>query len=102
MTPGNRDGGFAHARALHAGRAAVTTGEAPALPPIAAPACGRWAAHDAIFPVGFSDRLGETFADLDLAIRPGVGHDPHREAPDLAAGEIAAFFAGRFAAEGAA
>jgi pimeloyl-ACP methyl ester carboxylesterase len=35
------------------------------------------------------------FTDLDLAMFEGVGHFPHREAPDAAAAMIAAFFAGR-------
>jgi pimeloyl-ACP methyl ester carboxylesterase len=96
LKPGNLDGGFAHYRASHAGRVAVMSGTAPALPPITVPACVRWAAHDFIFPPSFSDRLGETFADLDLAILPGVGHFPHREDPDLAAREIGAFFSRRF------
>ena len=41
----------------------------------------------------WTDRLGETFSDLDLALFPGVGHFPHREDPDRAAAEIAGFFA---------
>ncbi len=36
--------------------------------------------------------LGETFTNLDLAMFPDVGHFPHREDPDRAAAEIAAFF----------
>ncbi|MGU3541298.1 alpha/beta hydrolase, partial [Methylobacterium sp. A54F] len=32
------------------------------------------------------------FSDLDLAPFRGVGHFPHREAPEAAAEEIAAFF----------
>jgi pimeloyl-ACP methyl ester carboxylesterase len=67
-------------------------GEAPALPPITVPACIRWAEHDPLFPYAWTDRLGETFADLDLAMFPGAGHFPHREDPDRAAAEIAAFF----------
>jgi pimeloyl-ACP methyl ester carboxylesterase len=33
-----------------------------------------------------------TFSNLDLAMFSGVGHFPHREDPDRAANEIAAFF----------
>jgi pimeloyl-ACP methyl ester carboxylesterase len=36
--------------------------------------------------------MGETFSNLDLAMFSGVGHFPHREDPDRAAREIAAFF----------
>ena len=92
MQPGNLDGGFAWYRAAHAGRVAMMAGTAPVLSPIPLPTCVRWAAHDPIFPSAWTDRLGELFTDLDLAILPGVGHFPHREDPDLAASEIAAFF----------
>lgn len=92
LKPGNLAGGFAHYRAAHAGRVAMMRGEAPMLPPITVPTCVRWAGHDPLFPYAWTDRLGESFADLDLALFPGVGHFPHREDPDRAAGEIAAFF----------
>jgi pimeloyl-ACP methyl ester carboxylesterase len=93
LKPGNLDGGFAYYRAAHAGRIAIMKGEAPALPPIAVPTCVRWAEHDPLFPFAWTDRLGETFSDLDLARFDGVGHFPHREDPDRAAEEIAGFFA---------
>lgn len=89
---GNLAGGFAHYRATHAGRVAMMKGEAPSQPPITVPTCVRWAEHDPLFPYAWTDRLGETFADLDLAMFPGVGHFAHREDPDRAAAEIAAFF----------
>jgi len=92
LKPGNLAGGFNYYRAAHAGRLATMRGEAPALPPIAIPTCVRWAEHDPLFPYAWTDRLGETFTDLDLKCLRGVGHFPHREDPDLAAGEIAAFF----------
>lgn len=92
LAPGNLEGGFAYYRAAHAGRIAMMRGDAPALPPIALPTCIRWAEHDPIFPHAWTDRLGETFTDLDLAIFEGVGHFPHREDPDRAASEIARFF----------
>ena len=92
MKPGNLAGGFAYYRAAHAGRIAMMSGDAPALPPISIPTCVRWAELDPIFPSAWTDRLGETFINLDLEILPGVGHFPHRENPDLAAMEIARFF----------
>jgi pimeloyl-ACP methyl ester carboxylesterase len=67
-------------------------GEAPALPAITVPTCVRWPEHDPLSPYEWTDRLGESFGDLDLALFPGVGHFPHREDPDLAAAEMAAFF----------
>jgi pimeloyl-ACP methyl ester carboxylesterase len=90
--PGNLAGGFAHYRASHAGRVKMMQGEAPALPPIEVPTCIRWAEHDPLFPYAWTDRLGETFANLDVSMFAGVGHFPHREAPDRAASEIASFF----------
>jgi pimeloyl-ACP methyl ester carboxylesterase len=92
MKPGNLAGGFAHYRAAHAGRVRMMQGEAPTLPPIRLPTCVRWAEHDPLFPYAWTDRLGETFTDLDLGMFEGVGHFPHREAPDRASAEIAAFF----------
>ena len=62
------------------------------MPPIGVPACVRWAEHDPLFPYAWTDRLGETFANLDLAMSRDVGHFPHREDPGRASAEIAAFF----------
>ena len=90
---GNLAGGFAHYRAAHAGRVKMMKGEAPTLPPIDVPTCVRWAERDPLFPFSWTDRLGETFTNLDLALLPGVGHFPHKEDPDRAATQIAAFFA---------
>ena len=92
LKPGNLAGGFAHYRASHAGRIRMMKGEAPLSPPIDLPTCIRWAEHDPLFPYAWTDKLGETFSKLDLAMFPGVGHFPHREDPDRAATEIAAFF----------
>ena len=91
--PGNLEGGFAYYKGAQAQRLAMVKGEAPPLPPIAVPTCVRWAAHDPIFPSAWTDKLGDTFSDLDVAIMPDVGHFAHREAPDEAAAAIAAFFA---------
>ena len=76
LKPGNLAGGFAHYRAAHAGRIRMMKGEAPALPPIDVPTCVRWAEHDPLFPYAWTDRLGETFSNLDLAMFPDVGHFP--------------------------
>src|SRR5216683_2571809 len=92
LKPGNLAGGFAHYRASHEGRIRMMKGEAPQLAPIDVPTCIRWAEHDPLFPYAWTDRLGETFSDLDLARFPAVGHFPHREDPDRTAAEIAAFF----------
>jgi len=92
LKPGNLEGGFAHYKAAHAGRIAMMRGAAPLLPPITMPACVRWPEHDPLFPPAWSDRLPETFTDLDLAPFPGVGHFPHREDPEQAARAIDGFF----------
>jgi pimeloyl-ACP methyl ester carboxylesterase len=92
LKPGNLAGGFAHYSASHAGRVKMMKGEAPTLAPIKAPTCVRWAEHDPLFPYAWTDRLHETFSDLDLAQFPGVGHFPHREDPDRAAAKIGTFF----------
>jgi pimeloyl-ACP methyl ester carboxylesterase len=92
LKQGNLAGGFAHYRAAHAGRVRMMQGEAPKLPPIEVPTCVRWAEHDPLFPYAWTDRMGETFSNLDLAMFAGVGHFPHREDPDRAASEIGAFF----------
>jgi pimeloyl-ACP methyl ester carboxylesterase len=92
LKAGNLEGGFAHYRAAHAGRIAMMKGELPPLPPIGVPTCVRWGEHDPILLYEWTDRLGESFSDLDLSLFPGVGHFPHREDPDRAAREIAEFF----------
>ena len=92
MKPGNLAGGFAYYRAAHSARIRMLKGEAPPATPIDLPTCIRWAENDPLFPYAWTDRLGETFTDLDLAMFPEVGHFPHREDPDRAASEIAAFF----------
>jgi pimeloyl-ACP methyl ester carboxylesterase len=92
LKPGNLAGGFAHYRGAHAGRIAMMKGEAPSLPKISVKTCVRWGKHDPILLSEWTDRLGETFSDFDLALLPDVGHFPHREDPDRAAAEIAGFF----------
>ena len=92
LKPGNLAGGFAHYCGTHAGRIAMMKGEAAQVPPIAIPTCVRWAERDPLFPYAWTDRLSDTFTDLDLASLPGVGHFPHREDPELATREIDQFF----------
>ncbi len=92
LKAGNLAGGFAHYRASHGPRVAMMKGVAPMLSPIETPTCVRWAECDPLFPYSWTDRLGETFANLDLDLFPGVGHFPHREDPERAADEIRGFF----------
>ncbi|ACB79615.1 alpha/beta hydrolase fold [Methylorubrum populi BJ001] len=93
LVPGNLQGGFNWYLSQQAERLAMVRGEAPALPPIGVPTCIRWGTRDPLFPYEWTDRLGETFSDLDLAPFEETGHFPHRERPDQAAEAIAAFFA---------
>ena len=93
LVPGNLQGGFNWYLSQQAQRLAMVRGEAPALPPIRVPTCIRWGTRDPLFPYEWTDRLSETFSDLDLAPFEETGHFPHRERPDQAAEAIAAFFA---------
>ncbi len=92
MKPGNLQGGFNWYISANAARLAVAKGTAPKLPPIGVPACVRWGAADPVLPYAWTDSMGETFSDLDLAPFQRAGHFPHIEAPDRAASEIAGFF----------
>ncbi len=92
LRPGNLNGGFAYYRAAQADRVRIMEGTLPPLPPIMVQTCVRWTEHDAIFPHAWTDRLGETFKQLDLQLFPDAGHFPHKEVPDQAAEEIARFF----------
>ena len=92
LKPGNLQGGFDWYLSANAARLAAMRGEAPGLPPITVPACVRWGALDPVLKVEWTDRLRETFADLDVAPLDNLGHFPHREDPDRAAAEIAAWF----------
>ena len=67
-------------------------GEAPLLPPITVPTCLRWPEHDPLFPYDWTDRLVETFSDLDLAPFPGVGHFPHLQNPAQTVEDVRAEF----------
>ncbi len=91
MRPGNLQGGFNWYISQNAARLAAMRGERPELPRITVPARVRWG-DSAVLPSAWGDTLGETFADLDFAALPGVGHFPHREDPDRAAEEIGRFF----------
>jgi pimeloyl-ACP methyl ester carboxylesterase len=73
MRPGNLAGGFGYNRAAHSGRIAMMQGTAPTPEPVTIPTCVRWAEHDPIFPFAWTDRLGETFTDLDLKMLSGCG-----------------------------
>ena len=93
LKPGNLAGGFAYYRAAHAGRIRMLKGEAPQIgadrscrPACAGPSMIR------CFPMPGPIGSARRFSNLDLAMFGDVGHFAHREDPDRAASEIAAFF----------
>ena len=90
--PGNLQGGFAHYRASFPSKIAMFKNQTPELPPIELPTCVRWAEHDPLFDYAWTDKLSETFRNLDLAMFKDVGHFPHREDPERAAHEIGKFY----------
>jgi pimeloyl-ACP methyl ester carboxylesterase len=47
-----------------------------------------WGEHEPLFPVAWSDRIGEFFADADLRVLPGVGHFAPLEAPAAVADAV--------------
>jgi pimeloyl-ACP methyl ester carboxylesterase len=49
-----------------------------------------WPTHDPLFPVAWSDRLAEFFADAQLRVLDGVGHFVPLQAPDAVAAAIRA------------
>jgi pimeloyl-ACP methyl ester carboxylesterase len=93
LRPGVLQGGFNWYISANAQRIASMRGATPPRSAIHVPTCVRWGDRSPLMPYAWTDRLGETFADLDLAPIP-CGHFPHREDPDLAAAEIARFFKG--------
>jgi pimeloyl-ACP methyl ester carboxylesterase len=48
---------------------------------VAIPTTVLWGEHEPLFPVAWSDRVGEFFADVELRVLPGVGHFEPLEAP---------------------
>jgi pimeloyl-ACP methyl ester carboxylesterase len=95
LKPGNLQGGFNWYVSRRATREAIVDGTAATESRITVPTCVRWGALDPALPIAWADRLGDTFSDLDFAPFEGAGHFPHREYPERAAIEIAAFFGRR-------
>lgn len=61
---------------------------------IAAPVLAVWGEDDRVFTAGVLDRLAGFTPDLRVARLPGVGHNPHREAPEATARAISDFLNG--------
>jgi pimeloyl-ACP methyl ester carboxylesterase len=57
---------------------------------VAIPTTVLWPAHDPLFPVAWSDRLDEFFAQAELRVLPDAGHFVPLQAPSEVAGAIRA------------
>lgn len=55
---------------------------------IAVPATILWPEHDPLFPIAWSDRLGDFFSDYSLRELPGAGHFVPLEAPEAFASAV--------------
>jgi pimeloyl-ACP methyl ester carboxylesterase len=73
-----------------AGTLARALAERPPAPldRVAVPTAVLWPEHDPLFPVAWSDRIDEFFADADLTVLDGIGHFVPVEAPDAMADAI--------------
>ena len=91
MRPGVLQGGFNWYVSSAASRLDTIRGAAPPQPTIAVPTRVRWGARSPLMPYGWSDKLGDTFADLDLD-PIDCGHFPHREDPAAATAAIDGWF----------
>ncbi len=89
--PGVLQGGFNWYVSSAASRLATIRGTLPRQPKITVPTRVRWGTRSPLMDYSWSDRLGDTFADLDLA-PIDCGHFPHREDPDAAAAAIDGWF----------
>jgi len=96
-----RPGAFAASVAWYrSGAGSVATSVAEQVPGpasrIPVPATVLWPTHDPLFPVAWSDRLGEFFTDARLTILEGAGHFTPLERPrEFATAVIAAATASR-------
>jgi pimeloyl-ACP methyl ester carboxylesterase len=73
-----------------AGTVARSLTERPPAPldRLAVPTTVLWPEHDPLFPVAWSDRLDEFFADVEVQVLAGVGHFVPMQAPDAVADAI--------------
>jgi pimeloyl-ACP methyl ester carboxylesterase len=73
-----------------AGTVAKALAERPPAPldRVAVPTTVLWPEHDPLFPLAWSDRIDEFFADVALTVLDGIGHYEPIEAPDAMAGAI--------------
>lgn len=67
------------------GAVAQSAAEQPPVERIALPTTVLWGEHEPLFPVAWSDRIGEWYADFALHVLDGVGHYAPCEAPGAVA-----------------
>ena len=91
MKPGNIQGGFDWYLSSAPNRQLWLEGKLPPKPAITVPTRFLWGRRDPLIPPGWSDRLGEYWADFTIGFAE-AGHYVHAEAPDLAAHEVRSFF----------
>lgn len=91
MRPGVLQGGFNWYISSAEARLATIRGTVPPQPAITVPTRVRWGTRSPLMDYAWSDKLGDTFADLDLAPIDS-GHFPHREDPNAAAAAISGWF----------
>jgi len=83
-----RPGAFAASIAWYragSGAVAQSAAERPPAERIAVPTTVLWGEHEPLFPVAWSDRVGEWYANLELRVLDGVGHFAPAEAPEAVA-----------------
>jgi pimeloyl-ACP methyl ester carboxylesterase len=67
------------------GAVAQSASEQPPAEPLTIPTTVLWGEHEPLFPVAWSDRIPEWYADFELQVLDGVGHFAPVEAPQAVA-----------------
>jgi pimeloyl-ACP methyl ester carboxylesterase len=67
------------------GAVAQSASEQPPAEPLTIPTTVLWGEHEPLFPVAWSDRIPEWYADFELQVLDGVGHFAPVEAPQAIA-----------------
>jgi pimeloyl-ACP methyl ester carboxylesterase len=67
------------------GAVAQSASERPPFEPIAVPTTILWGEYEPLFPVAWSDRVKDWYADFELGVLEGVGHFAPAEAPEAVA-----------------
>jgi pimeloyl-ACP methyl ester carboxylesterase len=100
LRPGNLQGGFDWYRGVYAFRRRRMREGGLLLAPIGAATSVLWGRHDPVLQAAWTDRLGDYFSDLELAIAEDAGHFVHFETPDRANAAMLEFLKRRVAGVG--